>query len=106
MDIWRWVSQFFGMNPTDSDHISLQMISRRIFPGLYASERELWLTISRLLWAYKFHALPEEPISLEECDGLSGRTPLPYRLQLVPRLDNLPIILQAAEEVKISWWAT
>ena len=94
------------MNSSDSDKIFLQMISRRICPGLYAAERELWLAISHLLWAYKFYALPEEPISLEECDGLSGRTPLPYRLRFVPRLDNLPIILQAIEEVKISWWAT
>jgi len=76
---------------------------RRICPGLHAAERELWLAISRLLWAYKFYALPEEPISLQECDGTSGRTPLPYRLRMVPRVDNLPVILQAVEEVKISW---
>ena len=83
--------------------INLSLISRRICPGLPVAERELWLAISRLLWAYTFHALPEEPISLEEYDGLSGRTPLPYRLRMVPRLDNLPLILQAADEVRISW---
>ena len=49
------------------------------------------------------HALPNEPISLEEYDGESGRTPLSYRLRMVPRLDNLPMILQEADEVKISW---
>ena len=79
------------------------IISRGICPGLHAAERELWLAISHLLWAYKFYSLPEEPISLEEFDGASGRTPLPYRLRMVPRVDNLPVILQAVEEVKISW---
>jgi hypothetical protein len=63
----------------------------------------LWLAISRLLWAYKFYALPEEPISLEESDGASGRTPLPFRLRMVPRVDTIPAILQAVEEVEISW---
>ena len=76
---------------------------RRICPGLPAAERELWLAISRLLWAFKFEALPNEPISLEEYEGLSGRTPLPYRLRLVPRHNNLAGILQAADEVKMTW---
>ncbi|KIM37140.1 hypothetical protein M413DRAFT_13508 [Hebeloma cylindrosporum] len=89
-------------NAMDRDHWTFGA-GRRICPGLPAAERELWLAISRLLWAYTFHALPDEPISLEEYDGQSGRTPLPYRLRMVPRLDNLPIILQEADEVKISW---
>ncbi|KAF8910457.1 cytochrome P450 [Gymnopilus junonius] len=89
-------------NVMDRDHWTFGA-GRRICPGLPAAERELWLAISRLLWAYKFEALPDEPISLDEYEGLSGRTPLPYRLKLVPRIDNLDIVLQAADEVKITW---
>jgi hypothetical protein len=47
--------------------------------------------------------MPDEPISLEEYDGEFGRTPLPYKLRMVPRLHNLPMILQEVDEVNISW---
>ncbi|KIM37141.1 hypothetical protein M413DRAFT_31085 [Hebeloma cylindrosporum] len=89
-------------NAMDRDHWTFGA-GRRICPGLPAAERELWLAISRLLWAYTFHALPDEPISLEEYDGKSGRTPRAYRLRLVPRLETLSLILKQADEVKISW---
>lgn len=72
---------------------------RRICPGLPAAERELWLAISRLLWSFDFTALPEEPISLEEYDGLSGRTPIPFRLGLAPRFERVREILDSATEI-------
>lgn len=46
----------------------------------------------------QFHAVPNEPISLEEYDGMSGRTPIPFRLQLIPRFDALHEIVQSADE--------
>jgi len=49
----------------------------------------LWLAISRLLWSFTFHALPDEPISLEEYEGASGRTPVPFRIGIVPRFEGL-----------------
>jgi hypothetical protein len=75
--------------------------SRRICPGIHVAERELWLAISRLLWAYDIHSLPDEPISLEEYDGESGRTPLPYRITLRPRHDGVQALLEAEEEVTL-----
>ncbi|KIK59012.1 hypothetical protein GYMLUDRAFT_1005514 [Collybiopsis luxurians FD-317 M1] len=42
-----------------------------ICPGIHVAERELWLAISQLLWSFNFHALPDEPISLEEYEDLS-----------------------------------
>jgi hypothetical protein len=75
--------------------------SRRICPGIHVAERELWLAISRLLWAYDIRSLPDEPISLEEYDGESGRTPLPYRITLTPRHDGVQALLEAEEEVTL-----
>lgn len=72
---------------------------RRICPGLPAAERELWLAISRLLWSFDFRALPDEPISLEEYDGLSGRTPIPFRLCLTPRFEGAGDIIDTVEEM-------
>jgi hypothetical protein len=75
--------------------------SRRICPGIHVAERELWLAISRLLWAFDIRSLPDEPISLEEYEGESGRTPLPYRVMLVPRHDRVQTLLEAEQEVTL-----
>ena len=75
--------------------------SRRICPGIHVAERELWLAISRLLWAYDIRSLPDEPISLEEYDGESGRTPLPYRITLTPRHDRVQALLEVEKEVTL-----
>jgi hypothetical protein len=83
-----------------SDYIFLRH-SRRICPGIHVAERELWLAISRLLWAYEIRSLPDEPISLEEYEGESGRTPLPYRITLTPRHDRVQTLLEAEKEITL-----
>ena len=75
--------------------------SRRICPGIHVAERELWLAISRLLWAYNIRPLPEEPISLEGYTGASARTPQPYRVTLTPRHDRVQALLEAEEEITL-----
>ncbi|KAJ6474286.1 cytochrome P450 [Mycena sanguinolenta] len=35
---------------------------RRICPRMIVAEREIWLTIARMLWVFKMEALPHEPI--------------------------------------------
>ncbi|KAG6811122.1 hypothetical protein H0H92_008855 [Tricholoma furcatifolium] len=89
-------------NVMERDHWTFGA-GRRICPGLPAAERELWLAISRLLWAFTFHSLPDEPISLEEYEGLSGRSPLPFRLKMIPRIDNLQEFLQSREEITMAF---
>ena len=74
---------------------------RRICPGMPVAEQELWLAISRLLWSFTFHALPDEPISLQEYEGTSGRRPLPFRLKLVPRIENLQDTFRTKTEVVV-----
>ncbi|KAJ7477180.1 cytochrome P450 [Mycena galericulata] len=74
---------------------------RRICPGLAVAERELWLAISRILWAFNVQAIPSEPISLEEYEGMSGRTPLPYRVKFEPRHENVHEALAIVEEMKM-----
>jgi cytochrome P450 len=71
-------------NVMDRDHWTFGA-GRRICPGVVVAERELWLAISRILWTFTVHSLPSEPISLEEYEGMSGRTPLPFRVRFVPR---------------------
>ncbi|KXN87088.1 Isoflavone 2'-hydroxylase [Leucoagaricus sp. SymC.cos] len=67
---------------------------RRICPGMTVAERELWLAISGLLWAFDISAVPGEPVSLEEYEGLSGRTPIPFRAYLRPRHVGVGEVLQ------------
>ena len=69
-------------------------ISRRLCPGMLLAEREIWLSISRMLWAFEMKAIPEEPIDLHEYDGLSGRSPMPFRIRLEPRHENVKKVLE------------
>ncbi|KAI0283209.1 cytochrome P450 [Russula brevipes] len=87
-------------NAMDRDHWAFGA-GRRICPGIHIAERELWFAISRLLWAFDIRPLPDEPISLEEYEGDSGRTPLPYRITLTPRHDRVQTLLEAEQEVTL-----
>ena len=88
-------------NSMERDHWAFGA-GRRICPGFAIAEREIWLAVSGLLWfvcqvnlwslkltlaprAYNFHQVPSAPISLAEYEGSSGRTPLPFKIQLALR---------------------
>ncbi|KAH9991551.1 cytochrome P450 [Russula vinacea] len=87
-------------NAMDRDHWAFGA-GRRICPAIHVAERELWLAISRLLWAYDIRSLPGEPISLEGYDGQSSRQPQPYRIALTPRHDRVQALLEVEEEATL-----
>ncbi|KAJ3727480.1 cytochrome P450 [Lentinula raphanica] len=84
------------MDPYQRDHWMFGA-GRRICPGMIVAEREIWLTISRMLWAFTMESLPDEPIDLKEYDGLSGRSPVPFRINLIPRHDKVAQVLGLEE---------
>ena len=67
---------------------------RRICPGMLVAEREIWLTISRMLWAFDMIQIPEKPIDLKEYDGLSGRSPVPFEIMLKPRFEGVGEVIE------------
>lgn len=69
---------------------------RRICPGMWVAEREIWLSVSRLIWAFNLRSVPGHPIDLKEYDGLSGRSPVPFHIKLIPRYENVQNVLRAA----------
>ncbi|KAF8958865.1 cytochrome P450 [Flammula alnicola] len=79
-------------NPMERDHWMFG-VGRRICPGMWVAEREVFLVISRMLWSFKMEEIPGEPIDLKEYDGLSGRSPVPFRIRMVPRHDNVEKVL-------------
>ncbi|KGO75739.1 Cytochrome P450, E-class, group I [Penicillium italicum] len=83
-------------NPMERDHWMFGA-GRRICPGMLVAEREIWLTISRMLWAFDMYEIPGEPIDLKEYDGLSGRSPVPFRIGLKPRHENVANVLEGIE---------
>jgi len=85
-------------NPMDRDHFAFGA-GRRICPGMPVAEKEIFLAVSRLLWAFHIAAVPGKPPCLEEYDGNSGRTPLPFEVNLVPRHDQVGAVLDANEEM-------
>lgn len=74
---------------------------RRICPGMVIAERELWVAISRLLWTFNIYSAPDEHISLEEYEGNSGRTPMPFKIKLSLRHEKVQGILEFGEEIKL-----
>jgi hypothetical protein len=53
------------------------------------------------LWAFDIRPNPDEPISLDEYEGESGRTPLPFRVMLLPRHDRVQALLDVEQEVTL-----
>lgn len=60
---------------------------------MHVAEKELWLAVSRFLWCFEIRPLAEEPICLDEWEGESGRTPMPFRIRLEPRHENVAAML-------------
>ncbi|KAH9477254.1 Cytochrome P450 monooxygenase verL [Psilocybe cubensis] len=87
-------------DPMARDHWTFGA-GRRICPGIQTAERELWLVCSRLLWSFNFNSIQNEPISLDEYEGFSGRTPKAFRVELTPRFEGVANILDSAEDVPV-----
>jgi hypothetical protein len=47
-----------------------------------------------MLWAFKMEQVPGEPIDLKEYDGLSGRSPVPFRIKMIPRDSKVAEVLE------------
>ncbi|KAI8931101.1 hypothetical protein NX059_012111 [Plenodomus lindquistii] len=67
---------------------------RRICPGMLVAEREIWLVISRLLWAFSMEEIKGHPIDLNEYDGKSGRSPVPFVVRMKPRFAGIETVLE------------
>lgn len=62
---------------------------------MLVAEREIWLTISRMLWAFEMIEIPNKPIDLAEYDGKSGRSPVSFQIRLKPRFEGVEKVLNA-----------
>ncbi|KAJ8094055.1 hypothetical protein PM082_009945 [Marasmius tenuissimus] len=71
-------------------------VGRRICPGMWVAEREIFLVVARMIWAFNLESIPSEPIDLREYDGLSGRSPVPFRIKMIPRDNKVQEILAKA----------
>ncbi|PVH91546.1 cytochrome P450, partial [Periconia macrospinosa] len=52
-------------NPLERDHWIFGA-RRRICPGRFVAEREIWLAVSRMLWAFEVAGVADKPIDLNE----------------------------------------
>ena len=79
-------------NQADCKTLTL-LSSRRICPGIPLAEQEIFLAVSHMLWAFEMQQLPDEPIDLKEYDGLSGRSPVPFRIKMIPRDERVAEVI-------------
>ncbi len=70
---------------TSAPALKLLLTRRRICPGVILAEKEIFLGLAHMLWAFNLEPAPGEPIDLKEYDGVSGRSPVPFRVTLIPR---------------------
>jgi len=84
-------------DPNQRDHWMFGA-GRRICPGMIVAEREIWLTISRMLWAYDMSEVAGQPIDLREYDGASGRSPTPFVINIKPRSKEVVKILEGLSD--------
>ncbi|KAI0641661.1 cytochrome P450 [Trametes meyenii] len=75
-------------DPTQRDHWAFGA-GRRLCPGSILADRQIFLGLSHMLWAFRIEPVPEEPIDLKEYDGASGRSPVSFRVRLIPRDANV-----------------
>jgi len=61
---------------------------------MIVAEREIWLTISRMLWAFDMRGLPSDPVDRKEYSGLSGRSPVPFRMMISQRHAGVERVLE------------
>ncbi|KAJ7165681.1 cytochrome P450 [Mycena crocata] len=83
-------------DPYKRDHW-MYGVGRRICIGMLLADKELFLAVSRMLWSFNMAEIPGEPIDLKEYDGLSGRSPLPYRISITPRHEGVAQVLNEVE---------
>ena len=57
------------------------------------AEQEIFLAVAHMLWAFEMQQLPDEPIDLKEYDGLSGRSPVPFRIKMIPRDERVAEVI-------------
>ena len=57
------------------------------------AEKEIFLGLAHMLWAFKLDPIPGVPIDLKEYDGASGRSPVPFVVRLTPRDSNVAEVL-------------
>ncbi|THH00304.1 hypothetical protein EW026_g2196 [Hermanssonia centrifuga] len=79
-------------DPMQRDHWMFGA-GRRICPGIPLAEQEIFLAVAHMLWAFEMQQLPEEPIDLNEYDGLSGRSPVPFHIKMIPRDEHVAEVL-------------
>jgi cytochrome P450 len=69
---------------------------RRVCPGMLFAEREIFLVVSRLLWAFNMEEFEGRRTDLNKYDGLSARSPVPFVMRLTPRFEGFWEVLERA----------
>ena len=81
------------MHPPFSRCVHFSTNRRRICPGVILAEKETFLGLAHMLWAFKIEPIPGVPIDLREYDGVSGRSPVPFVVRLTPRDSSVAEVL-------------
>ncbi|KAG7092973.1 hypothetical protein E1B28_009274 [Marasmius oreades] len=71
-------------------------VGRRICPGIRLADHEIFLAISRMLWAFKMEEVPQSPIDIEAYSDPSKGNPQEIYIKMVPRHKKVADIIDGA----------
>ena len=66
---------------------------RRICPGIHLAEKEIFLAVVQILWAFHIEALfGEQNVQETRKRALSDHSILRHEIRMVPRIENLGVM--------------
>jgi cytochrome P450 len=78
-----------------------QNIGRRICPGIQIAEQDMFLALSRLLWAFDFSPPPRTQIDTDQSAffGETVRRPKPFQVVITPRSERRVATIEREMEI-------
>ena len=74
--------------------LSAYINSRRICPGIHFAEREIFLAVVHMLWAFNIEAVSgEQNVRKTRERTLGGHSILKHEIRMVPRFENVSDVL-------------
>ncbi|KAF9261476.1 cytochrome P450 [Marasmius fiardii PR-910] len=70
-------------------------VGRRVCPGIRLADHEIFLAITRMLWAFRMEEVPQNPINIEQYKDPAKGYPKELYIKMVPRHDKVAEMINA-----------
>lgn len=57
-------------------------------PGIHLAERSMWRVTAKLLWAFTFEELPDQPLDVDAYTSANLVRPVEFQVKIAPRSEK------------------